>query len=390
MHAEIAQFLRYMDVERNASDLTIKSYREDLMDLADFLTEESQKKVAPRDVTPTDLRGYVSALHDAGYARTSIARKLASLRSFYRFAQRQQMADSNPAKPLRNPRGQRKLPHFLTAEEIKSLLEAPDSNDPLGLRDIAILEVMYSAGLRVSELVGMNDRDIDFDEAVVRVRGKGRKERYGAIGKFAMNALRAYFPKRKRVTDAKETDQPTFTNKFGQRLTTRSIARMLEKYIKQCGLDTRTTPHTLRHSFATHLLDRGADIRSVQEMLGHKSLVTTQIYTHVSTASLKEAYSRAHPRAKRAESAVASATKTEIPKTVSPKTAPTKTLTPKTVSPKVAASKPTPKSATSGTNVARPSTARPSTTSTSTPKSTTQKPPAQRHAQPTTRASKRA
>lgn len=297
MHAEIGQFLRYLDVERNASDLTIKSYREDLMDLADFLTDEGSKKVKPRDVDAGALRGYVSALHDAGYARTSISRKLASLRSFYRFAQRQQMADTNPAKPLRNPRGQRKLPHFLSGDEIQQLLNTPDSNSVMGLRDIAILEVIYSAGLRVSELVGMNDRDLDFEEGVVRLRGKGRKERMGAIGEYAAKALRRYFAVRKRADHGDSNELPTFTNKFGQRLTTRSVARMLEKYIKECGLDTRTTPHTLRHSFATHLLDRGADIRSVQELLGHKSLVTTQIYTHVSTASLKTAYAKAHPRA---------------------------------------------------------------------------------------------
>jgi integrase/recombinase XerC len=299
MHAEVAQFLRYLDVERNASDLTIKSYREDLMDLADFLTDSGTKRVVPRDVDSALLRTYVSALHEAGYARTSIARKLASLRSFYRFAQRQQMADTNPAKPLRNPRGQRKLPHFLSADEIKMLLGAPSSSSVAGLRDMAILEVIYSAGLRVSELVGMNDRDLDFEEGVVRVRGKGRKERFGAIGTFAADALRKYFAV--RIVSAKvqaSADKPTFTNKFGDRLTTRSVARMLEKYIKECGLDTRTTPHTLRHSFATHLLDRGADIRSVQELLGHKSLVTTQIYTHVSTASIKQAYIKAHPRAK--------------------------------------------------------------------------------------------
>jgi len=297
MHAEIAQFLRYLDVERNASDLTIKSYREDLMDLADFLTDEGQKKVVPRDVEASHLRIYVSALHDAGYARTSIARKLASLRSFYRFAQRQQMADTNPAKPLRNPRGQRKLPHFLTAEEVTALLSSPDSNDAMGLRDIAILEVIYSAGLRVSEVVGMNDRDLDFDEGTLRIRGKGKKERIGSIGTHAAKALRAYYAVRKRADHGDSKDLPTFTNKFGHRLTTRSIGRMLEKHIKESGLDTRTTPHTLRHSFATHLLDRGADIRSVQEMLGHKSLVTTQIYTHVSTTALKQAYTKAHPRA---------------------------------------------------------------------------------------------
>ena len=297
MHAEISQFLRYLDVERNASDLTIKSYREDLMDLADFLTDEGQKKVLPRDVDATLLRGYVSALHDAGYARTSISRKLASLRSFYRFAQRQQMADTNPAKPLRNPRGQRKLPHFLSADEIQKLLESPDPGCEMGLRDIAILEVMYSAGMRVSELVGTNDRDIDFDEGVVRIRGKGRKERFGAIGGFAAKALKRYFDVRTRKDHGDNKELPTFTSKFGLRLTTRSVARMLEKYIKESGLDSRTTPHTLRHSFATHLLDRGADIRSVQELLGHKSLVTTQIYTHVSTANLKQAYVKAHPRA---------------------------------------------------------------------------------------------
>jgi integrase/recombinase XerC len=301
LHSEIAQFLRFLDVERNASDLTIKSYREDLVDMADFLSNEGAKKVVPRDVTPVELRGYVAALHDAGYARTSIARKLASLRSFYKFAIRQGMAETNPAQPLRNPRGQRKLPHFLTSDEIETLLKAPDTQDEMGLRDRAMLEVMYSAGLRVSEIVGMNDRDIDYEEGVVRVRGKGRKERFGAIGKFADQALKDYFRVRTRADHGTSKELPTFTNKFGKRLTTRSVARMLEKYINQCGLDTRTTPHTLRHSFATHLLDRGADIRSVQEMLGHKSLGTTQIYTHVSTSSIKQAYLKAHPRAKKAQ-----------------------------------------------------------------------------------------
>lgn len=301
MHTEVAQFLRYLDVEKNASDLTIKSYREDLMDMADFLTDEGSRSVAPRDVSPNDLRGYVTALHEAGYARSSISRKLASLRSFYRFAQRQEMVDSNPAKPLRNPRGGRKLPHFLTGDEIRSLLAAPDASDEMGLRDSAILEVIYSAGLRVSELVGMNDRDIDFEEGVVRIRGKGRKERFGALGKYAIAALHRYFSAR-RPCPTNERESPTFRNKFGGRLTSRSVARMLEKYILQCGLDTRTTPHTLRHSFATHLLDGGADIRSVQELLGHKSLVTTQIYTHVSTSNIKAAYVKAHPRASKPNS----------------------------------------------------------------------------------------
>lgn len=298
MHTEIAQFLRYLDVERNASDLTIKSYREDLIDLANYLTDDGQKSVVPRSVTPQDLRAYVAALHDAGYAKSSISRKLASLRSFYKYAQRQSIADSNPAKPLRNPRGGRKLPHFLTNEEIGKLLNAPTSANEAGLRDRAILETMYSAGLRVSELVGLNDGDIEFADGLIRIRGKGRKERLGSLGKFAIDALKKYMLHRTRSERQPQgREAPTFTNKFGDRLTTRSIGRMLEKYIAECGLDDRTSPHTLRHSFATHLLNAGADIRSVQELLGHKSLITTQIYTHVSTQNLLEVYNRSHPRA---------------------------------------------------------------------------------------------
>lgn len=299
MRGEITQFLRYLDSERNASELTIKSYREDLLDLADFLVEQLGSEKAPGEITPRDLRGYIAALHEAGYARTSISRKLASLRSFYRFAQRREMTDTNPAKPLRNPRGTRKLPHFLTSAEILTLLNAPSKRDTLGMRDLAILETMYSAGLRVSEVVGLNAGDLDCAEGVARIRGKGRKERLSPLGRYAVDALQAYLPK--RILSPKEPqgrEAPVFVNCFGSRLTTRSVARMLEKYLKQTGLDLRTTPHTLRHSFATHLLDRGADIRSVQELLGHKSLVTTQIYTHLSTANLREVYNRAHPRAK--------------------------------------------------------------------------------------------
>ncbi len=298
MHSEIAQFLRYLGVEKNASALTIKSYREDLIDLADYLEEALGKGIQPNQVTPRDLRGYVAALHEASYAKASIARKLASLRSFYRFAQRQQWVDSNPAKPLRNPRGQRKLPHFLNNDEVGRLLAAPALHDPLGPRDHAILETIYSGGLRVSEVVGLNDGDLDFEEGIARIRGKGRKERLSPLGRYAIEALHAYL-KQRELAASEPTGRaaPVFVNRFGTRLTTRSVGRMLEKYIQQTGLDTRTSPHTLRHSFATHLLDRGADIRSVQELLGHKSLVTTQIYTHLSTANLREVYLRAHPRA---------------------------------------------------------------------------------------------
>lgn len=298
MHNQVAQFLRYLAVERNASELTIKSYREDLIDLADYLIDSVGGSVQCTDVTPRDLRGYVAALHEAGYAQSSISRKLASLRSFYRFAQRQQLCTTNPAKPLRNPRAGRKLPHYLSTDEVGKLLIAPSKGDWMGLRDRAILETVYSAGLRVSEVVGLNDQDFDFSEEITRVRGKGRKERLAPLGRFAIEALRAYMPLRQFAsTLPKGREVPVFINRFGTRLNVRSVGRMLEKYIVQLGLDSRTSPHTLRHSFATHLIDRGADIRSVQELLGHKSLVTTQIYTHLSTANLREVYLRAHPRA---------------------------------------------------------------------------------------------
>ncbi len=298
MQPAITRFLRYLLVERNASDLTIKSYREDLTALGEYLTESYGQPAKPSEISSLDLRGYVAALHEAGYAKSSVARRLASLRSFFRFAQREGLADSNPAKPLRNPRPDRKLPHFLSTEEIGTLLETPPADTPMGLRDRAILETMYSAGLRVSESVGINDGDVDMEASLVRIRGKGRRERLAPLGSFAIKALKRWLAVRQlSPKEPNGPEAPVSVNKFGRRITTRSVGRMLEKYLKQAGLDLRTTPHTLRHSFATHLLDRGADIRSVQELLGHKSLVTTQIYTHLSTAGLREAYERAHPRA---------------------------------------------------------------------------------------------
>jgi integrase/recombinase XerC len=299
MQAAVARFLQYLLVERNASDYTIKSYREDLAALVEYLTELEGRVPAPEQVGTVELRGYVAALHEAGYAKTTIARRLASLRSFFRFGQREGWMKSNPAKPLRNPRKSRALPHFLSSEDIERLLFAPSTTEPLGLRDRAILEVLYSAGLRVGELAGLNTSDLDFAGATVRVRGKGRRERIAPIGSFAIRALNQWLAVRQLSRREKSGGEaPVFVNKFGRRLTTRSVGRMLEKHLQATGLDGRTTPHTLRHSFATHLLDRGADIRSVQELLGHKSLVTTQIYTHVSTAGLRAIYERAHPRAR--------------------------------------------------------------------------------------------
>ena len=299
MRSGIAQFLRYLATERNASDLTIKAYREDLFGLVDWLETSRGNVPKPAALSPQDLRTFQAALQEAGYARTTISRKLASLRSFYRFAMRQGIAQDNPAKPLRNPRQQRKLPLVLSTAEIGQLLSAPPADEVSGLRDRAILETMYSAGLRVSELVALRDGDLEESEQVVRVRGKGRKERISPLGSFAIKAIKRYRCKRVRhpKTEALGRQAPVFVNRFGRILTTRSVGRMLEKHIAIAGLDSRISPHSLRHSFATHLLDRGADIRSVQELLGHKSLATTQIYTHVSAVNLRQIYERAHPRA---------------------------------------------------------------------------------------------
>jgi integrase/recombinase XerC len=267
--------------------------------LEEYLRDARGGKPEAAAISTMDLRGYVAAMHEAGYAKSSIARRMASLRSFFRFAQREGHVSANPAKPLRNPRPERVLPHCLTTDEIQRLLEAPSSRRPLGLRDRAILETMYSAGLRVGELIVLRDQDLDLEAGLARVRGKGRKERLAHLGSYALKALKQWLSVRQLATpDAAGGTAPVFTNRFGRRLTTRSVGRMLEKLLAKTGLDKRTTPHTLRHSFATHLLDRGADIRSVQELLGHKSLVTTQIYTHVSTAGLRAAYERAHPRAR--------------------------------------------------------------------------------------------
>ncbi|MDA1201053.1 MAG: tyrosine recombinase XerC [Planctomycetota bacterium] len=296
--AATERFLAYLDAERAASPHTIKSYREDLLQLEEFL--ESAGCRNPVQASSPLLRRFAAGLHAAGYAPSTIARKLASLRSFYAFGQREGWLRANPAKPLRSPRRARKLPRFLTGDEIARLLAAPQPGAAGGLRDRAILELMYSAGLRVQELVNLDDSDLDLRNATVRVRGKGRRERLGIVGSHARAALEAWLAGRPLPATgaASAGSQPLFTNKFSRRLSVRGIARLLDKHLTTAGLAGRASPHTLRHSFATHLLDAGADIRSVQELLGHKSLVTTQIYTHVTTRKLLAAFDRAHPRAR--------------------------------------------------------------------------------------------
>lgn len=300
MRNAVRSFLNYLKVERNSSPLTIKSYTDDLAHLAEFFQEQHGRVPEPRDIDVSQLRSYVAYLHECGYARATVARRLACMRSFFRYCNREDICDTNPAKPLRTPRAGRKLPHFLTTEEVGRLLSTPPANKDDGLRDRAILETMYSAGLRVAEVVSLNLSDLDRSAGILRVLGKGRKERIAPVGSFALKALARWLDVRKPDPHADSDDQDAvFLNRFGRRLTTRSIGRMLEKHIKVAGLSTQTSPHTLRHSFATHLLDGGADLRVVQELLGHKSLTTTQIYTHVSTRRLRETYEAAHPHAQR-------------------------------------------------------------------------------------------
>lgn len=291
MDRAIDGFLRYLKFERNASPLTLKSYAEDLASLNDYFLDRVGHIPEPDQIGISMLRGYVTYLHECEYAKSTIARRLACLRSLFRFCVREGLSTSNPAQALRTPRTGRKLPGLLTAEQIATLLEAPPASEPSGLRDRAILETMYSAGLRVAELVSLNTDSWDRDSDVLRVIGKGRKERITPLGSYAVKALARWLDVREPAPHV----DAMFLNRFGKRLTTRSIGRMLEKYLLETGLDRHVTPHTLRHSFATHLLDGGADLRSVQELLGHKSLTTTQIYTHVSTRRLHETYEKAHP-----------------------------------------------------------------------------------------------
>lgn len=294
----LAEFLTHLGLERNASDKTVKSYREDLTQALVFARERLQKAhVDPDDWNTRLIRAFVAWLHESGYAKSTIARRLAAVRSFGKFLCRQGVLSENPARGLRGPRLDKKLPHFLTLADVRSLLAAPPETAWAGRRDRAILETLYSAGIRVSELVGLDIADADLKDGVITVRGKGKKERLALLGPDARGAVTRWLEDRARLLESARTDLPAiFLNRAGGRLTTRSVGRLLTKYLRAAGLDPRTSPHTLRHSFATHMLDAGADIRGVQELLGHKSLTTTQVYTHVTTRRLQSSYQKAHPR----------------------------------------------------------------------------------------------
>jgi integrase/recombinase XerC len=297
MDQALADFLRHLGLEKNASAYTVKSYREDLNQAAEFFREQAGPAVTPNQITTRLLRAFLAWLHDQGYARTTISRRVAAVRSWCRFLCRQGTIQKNPADGLRGPKLDRKLPHFLNKSDMTRLLSAPNDS-ALGLRDRAILETLYSAGLRVSELVGLNVDDLDLTDGVATVRGKGRRERLALVGEVARLSIGRWLEVREELLESiGQRSGAVFLNKNGTRLSTRSVGRLLVKYLRKTGLDPRTTPHTLRHTFATHLLDAGADIRGVQELLGHKNLTTTQIYTHVSTQRLQDSYRKSHPRA---------------------------------------------------------------------------------------------
>jgi integrase/recombinase XerC len=280
----IARFLARL--RESSSPHTLRAYEQNLATLAEYCRSRGVRKAS--ELTHRLLRGFLVDLNERGLKRTTVARYFAAVRSFCRFLVREGVLDTDPARALRTPAARRALPVLLAEEEVGRLIDAtPD------LRDRAILETLYGAGLRVSELVGLDRDDLDLRRGVARVRGKGRQERLTPLGGAAARALTAYLGARPRTADPR----PVFLNRRGSRLTTRSVHRLLQDCARRAEVDPRTTPHTLRHCFATHLLDRGANLREVQELLGHKNIATTQIYTHVSMERMKKVYERAHPRA---------------------------------------------------------------------------------------------
>jgi len=323
----VQQFLNYLKFEKRFSEHTAKCYGADLSQFVDFLIDASDSDVSAVEPTSlsghqagpatavatetalrvdqlllstqtSEVRAYLAFLTEKQYSKATIARKLATLRSFYKFLVKMNRLSSNPVTAVRTPKQDKKLPRFLEYEQVKRLLETPPLDSWLGARDRAILETLYSTGIRVSELVALNMDDIDFLGEVIHVRGKGKKERITPISSSALQVIQHYmeFRNKRAQSNSNFDSKVLFVNKHGRRLSTRSVRRKMDKYLKMAGLDPAISPHTLRHSFATHMLNNGADLRSVQELLGHQSLSTTQIYTHLTTRKLKEVYDHAHPR----------------------------------------------------------------------------------------------
>jgi len=289
MDRYIDKFIRYLEIEKEASSHTIINYRRDLRIFKEFLGE---KKI--EDVDYLFIRQFLAHLREKRLSRASIARNLSCMRSFFKFIVREGLLKNNPLSGVATPKKEKRLPAVMQEGDISRLMDAP-RNEKSGLRDRAILETLYSTGMRVSELVSMDIANCDFIGGVVKVYGKGKKERFTPIGEKAIEAIREYMKQSQKMRSP--DIKAIFLNSRGTRITDRSIRRIVESCIQKASLKEKISPHTFRHSFATHLLNRGADLRSVQELLGHASLSTTQIYTHVSTERMKDAYQKAHPRA---------------------------------------------------------------------------------------------
>lgn len=320
-------FSRYLTDERQFSPYTARCYGADLKQFLEFLVEHLNREIdeaaeqaalerrqagqkgqgtltdAICDADSELIRSFLEHLDAHHYSAATLARKIATLRSFFKWAVRGKVASGNPMVQIRTPRQTKRLPKAITIEQVEQLLSAPEEKDVLGTRDRAILQTLYSTGLRVSELVGLTFADVDFEQRVLRVKGKGNKERLVPLGERAMDTMGRYVerlrtdPRFSSILKGEADKTPLFINKHGKRLSSRSVRRKLDKYLGMVGLDSTISPHTLRHTFATHLLDNGADLRAVQALLGHQSLSTTQVYTHLSGQRLRDAYDKAHPRA---------------------------------------------------------------------------------------------
>ena len=304
MHIWLDQYLEYLTAVRRVSTHTRKGYTEDLLQFLRFA--EQRERAAWADITVLDVRRYLAELMEQGMARTSVARKLSALRGFFAFLQSRRLREDDPTVGLRAPKPPARLPHYLEEDDMLALLHAPDDSTPPGLRDRAILETLYASGLRVSELVALNRGDLARADptaglAALRVTGKGQKQRMVVLGEEALSALHAYLsggrPALRAHAPTPEDDDALFLNRGGTRLSDRGVARLLHKYVMHTCARHGISPHALRHTFATHLLTHGADLRTVQQLLGHASLASTEIYTHVSARRLREVYEQAHPRA---------------------------------------------------------------------------------------------
>ena len=302
-HSSLTEFLDHLKYERNLSDHTIRNYASDLEQFHSFLLKIERREDFPvEQIDRLTIREWMASLHSAGKKKSSVARKLASLRTFFQFLVREGKLDINPAKLVATPRVEAKLPNHLSMEDAVRFIETPDPNTDLGRRDRSIIEFLYATGIRVGELVTINLRDIDFRERMVRVTGKRKKQRIVPFHEHALQALMHYLTTTRpaflnNCPPVERDDQAVFLNYQGTRITTRSVGRMIDKYIKQCADIHNISPHSLRHSFATHLLDQGADLRDIQELLGHARLSTTQIYTQVSMEKMIDVYQKAHPKA---------------------------------------------------------------------------------------------